>query len=435
MPTPWFSIATHLKGITEVHGSVDNPKIVEMFRVSGHPEIKDDETPWCAAFVGSCLRLSGYRSSGSLGARSYLRFGEDLGDKAQRGCIVVFWRGDPNAATGHVAFYDRDDGDNIVVLGGNQSDAVTAARYPKSRVLGYRWPIEMAPLPTDTSLPNILTVDPENAPAHLNGAGSAIGESNGAHVARATEALAEGSIGPEVRALQEALARRGFQVGPIDGEFGPLTRAAVVSFQTTQSLSATGIADDATLRLLGMAAAVPIIVPATGPAEPHLPVIKQGPSTMQSQDILKILLDALVARQAPVAAPVTPSTTTPNTLQLIQVVLAALTGRQPAGTQPAGVTTPAVPTPPPVLSPIDNMLGGQMLAGKKTGLAIIAYAGMAILQAVGVAGTATGATATPTGQILTALIAAFGSLGMLAKVDRGTQMLSLIAGKPGTQTK
>src|SRR5262249_44572978 len=156
--------------------------------------------------------------------------------KPQRGCIVVFWRGDPNAETGHVAFYDHDDGDHIVVLGGNQGDAVTTARFPKSRVLAYRWPVETAPLPTDTSLPNILTIDPANTPAHLSGAGTPVGVSNGPRGTRATESLAEGSIGPEVRTLQEALTHRGFQVGPIDGEFGPLTRAAVVSFQTTQGL-------------------------------------------------------------------------------------------------------------------------------------------------------------------------------------------------------
>src|SRR5262245_17171851 len=434
MPIPWFSVATHFRGITEVHGSVDNPKILEMFRISGHPEIKDDETPWCAAFVGACLRLSGYRSSGSLGARSYQGFGEDLGSKAQRGCIVVFWRGDPNAETGHVAFYDRDDGDNIVVLGGNQSDAVTAARYPKSRVLAYRWPVEPAPLPTDTSLPNILTVDPANAPSHLTGTGPGLTVSEGPRSARATESLAEGSIGPEVRTLQEALVQRGFQVGPIDGEFGPLTRAAVVSFQTTQGLPATGIADDATLRALGIARAAPISVPAGGPSQPNVPVIKQGTATMQSQDILKILLNALVARQAPAVTP--PSATTPDTMQLIQVLLAALAGKQPADMQqPTGSPGAGSPTPPPVLSPIDAWLGGQALAGKKTGLAIVAYAVMAILQAVGVAGTATGATATPTGQILTALIAAFGSLGALAKVDRGTQMLGLIAGKGPAPTK
>src|SRR5262249_33086094 len=126
-------------------------------------------------------------------------------------------------------------------------------------------------------------------------------------------------------------------------------------------------------------------------------------------------------------------TTTPNTMQLIQVLLAALTGNQSTDVQqPSAPTAPAPATPPLVLSPIDSWLGGQALAGKKTGLAILAYAVMAILQAAGVAGTATGTTATPTGQILTALIAAFGSLGVLAKVDRGTQMLGLLAGKTAT---
>src|SRR5262245_3994436 len=48
MAAPWFSVATHFKGTTEVHGSVDNPKILEMYRLSGHPEIEHDETP-CGA--------------------------------------------------------------------------------------------------------------------------------------------------------------------------------------------------------------------------------------------------------------------------------------------------------------------------------------------------------------------------------------------------
>jgi hypothetical protein len=30
MSAPWFSVATRFKGITEVHGSVDEPKILEM---------------------------------------------------------------------------------------------------------------------------------------------------------------------------------------------------------------------------------------------------------------------------------------------------------------------------------------------------------------------------------------------------------------------
>lgn len=103
-----------------------------MYRLAGHPEVQHDETPWCAAFVGACLRLSGYRGSDSLLARSYGKFGEDLKQQPRRGCIAVLWRGDPNADTGHVAFYDHDEDDHVVLLGGNQGDAVSTRRFPKT---------------------------------------------------------------------------------------------------------------------------------------------------------------------------------------------------------------------------------------------------------------------------------------------------------------
>jgi uncharacterized protein (TIGR02594 family) len=439
MPTPWFSVATHFKGITEVHGSVDNPKIVEMFRISGHSEIKDDETPWCAAFVGACLRLAGYRSSGSLGARSYQQFGEDLGDHPRRGCIVVFWRGNPKAGTGHVAFYDHDDGDHIVVLGGNQGDAVTSARYPKSRVLAYRWPTETAPLPTDTALPNILTIDPANAPTHLAHVGAAVPADEVAptRAARAVEVLSEGSTGPEVRALQQELSARGFQVGPIDGEFGPLTRAAVVAFQTVQNLPTTGSGDEATLRALGIAHAVLPIIPKAAPIEIRAPQPSGGTGDMimQPQDILKILLEALLSKQsAPAPTSAAGGSAAMNASQILQAVVSALAVKSAA--EPSGAPAPVLQSgAPPVLSPIDTWLGGEALVGKKTALAILAYAVLAILQAVGVAGDATGANATPTGQILTTLIAAFGGLGGVAKIDRVVQLLGLMAAKPPTPPK
>ena len=92
-------------------------------------------------------------------------------------------------------------------------------------------------------------------------------------------------------------------------------------------------------------------------------------------------------------------------------------------------STSATPAPPPqvILSPIDKVLGGQALAGKKTALAIVAYAIMAILQAVGVVGAGT-----PAGIIINTIIAAFGGLGGLSKIDRVIQTLGVIAAKrPG----
>ena len=74
------------------------------------------------------------------------------------------------------------------------------------------------------------------------------------------------------------------------------------------------------------------------------------------------------------------------------------------------------------------MLGGEALVGVKTPLAIAGYALMWILQTLGTMGTATGDKATTTGAILTALVSAFGALGVTAKFDRAFGALSTIAG-------
>jgi uncharacterized protein (TIGR02594 family) len=154
MNAPWMLVANYLKGVTEADGAVTNPKIDEMFRVSGHGYVKDDETPWCAAFVGACLRLSGYKSSGKLNARSYKGFGEKL-DEPRPGCIVVFWRTSKTSPNGHVAFFESDTANGISVLGGNQSNSVRVQAYPKNRLLGYYWPIERDEVETSPLIKNI----------------------------------------------------------------------------------------------------------------------------------------------------------------------------------------------------------------------------------------------------------------------------------------
>ncbi|MGD9542871.1 MAG: hypothetical protein AB7F41_11145 [Methylocystis sp.] len=77
---------------------------------------------------------------------------------------------------------------------------------------------------------------------------------------------------------------------------------------------------------------------------------------------------------------------------------------------------------PKLLSPIDKILGGEALAGSKTTLAIGAYALLSILEATGAA-----SATSPTSEIMTTLIASFGGLGVLAKIDRAIKALSIIA--------
>ena len=126
-------------GLKEAPGASNNPLVVQMYADAGHPEVKMDSTAWCAAAVGSWLHRAGCKPSGSLMARSYLKWGQKL-DAPKVGCIAVLWRGSPDADTGHVGLLVEAGGDFIKLLGGNQGDAVNIATYPRSRVLGFRWP-------------------------------------------------------------------------------------------------------------------------------------------------------------------------------------------------------------------------------------------------------------------------------------------------------
>jgi peptidoglycan hydrolase-like protein with peptidoglycan-binding domain len=54
-------------------------------------------------------------------------------------------------------------------------------------------------------------------------------------------------------ALQERLTEVGYWLGPIDGEFGPMTSHAVMAFQKVSELPRTGWADDGTLAALAQA--------------------------------------------------------------------------------------------------------------------------------------------------------------------------------------
>lgn len=56
----------------------------------------------------------------------------------------------------------------------------------------------------------------------------------------------------ELRAVQQALQSRGYDVGPIDGITGPRTKTAIEEFQRKQGLPVGGGADEATLQALGL---------------------------------------------------------------------------------------------------------------------------------------------------------------------------------------
>lgn len=132
----WIEMARKHIGVTEVKGATHNPVIVQFWKDIRRGGIQDDETPWCAAFVGAMLERCGIQSSRFESAKSYLSWGEQL-DRPVYGCVVVFSRD----GGGHVGFVvGKDKAGNLLVLGGNQGDAVNVKAFPLSRVTGYRWP-------------------------------------------------------------------------------------------------------------------------------------------------------------------------------------------------------------------------------------------------------------------------------------------------------
>ena len=133
---PWIEIAEKEKGTHEVKGG-ENPRIIEYHSVT-NLKAQEDEVPWCAAFVCWCLEKSGFKSTKSAWARSYLNYGEKL-DHPKEGAIMVFQRGEDS---GHVGFYIGEDKDFFHILGGNQHDEVCVGYYAKHKLLGIRWPVK-----------------------------------------------------------------------------------------------------------------------------------------------------------------------------------------------------------------------------------------------------------------------------------------------------
>jgi uncharacterized protein (TIGR02594 family) len=134
----WVRLAREYLGTAEIPGSRNNKDIVAMHQaVSGVAH--EDALPWCASFVGFILKKSGIENSGSLMARSYSRWGEDIDGEPPVGSIVVL-SSSRGPTSGHVGFCVGVDSAFVHLLGGNQGDKVSIAKFPKGKIVAVRWP-------------------------------------------------------------------------------------------------------------------------------------------------------------------------------------------------------------------------------------------------------------------------------------------------------
>lgn len=128
--------AISLIGIKEFEGKENNPVILNWAKELKIP-YTEDETSWCSLFVNYVAFKCKLPRTNKLNARSWL----DVGTKVNTpkvGDVCVFWREHKDSWKGHVGFYLEENNDKINVLGGNQNNAVSAKKYPKNQLLGYR---------------------------------------------------------------------------------------------------------------------------------------------------------------------------------------------------------------------------------------------------------------------------------------------------------
>lgn len=139
--TPWLTKAREYlaKGLHEGTIENPNPEVVRFFGLIGHPELVSDKlNPWCAAFVGACLKETGYAlPRNTMWSLSYLRYGS--GCVCKVGAIAVRRR--EGSDVGHVFFVDSFDDKFVYAIGGNQGDAVSKAKYTIASIEAFRWPV------------------------------------------------------------------------------------------------------------------------------------------------------------------------------------------------------------------------------------------------------------------------------------------------------
>jgi uncharacterized protein (TIGR02594 family) len=138
---PWVSWALGELGFHERPGNQG----IEKYIALAHCGSAGD--PWCAIFANAGLEASGIRGTRSAMARSFEHSGNftKLAGPAY-GAITTMWRGSPQAGTGHVFYYVGENRNGVLALGGNQSDEVCRQYEPRSRIVGYFWPVSQ-PLP------------------------------------------------------------------------------------------------------------------------------------------------------------------------------------------------------------------------------------------------------------------------------------------------
>ena len=119
----------------------DNKKLRKFLSITKETDIDPSKIAWCAASIGAALAHNGMEGTGSLMARSYLKWGVPVNSNdVKKGDIVVLKRGN-SSWQGHVSQFDSWGGwrkQKVNLLGGNQGNKVCIRGYNVKSILDIR---------------------------------------------------------------------------------------------------------------------------------------------------------------------------------------------------------------------------------------------------------------------------------------------------------
>lgn len=156
----WLEAGMQLVGTKETPGGGDNKAIINWAKDEGGDIAKaytHDSIPWCALFANHCLTKTNLKGTGTLWA---LDFAGKWPSVRLPGIAVGAFAPMLRDGGGHIGIVvGRDQHGNVMLLGGNQSDAVNIKPFAVSRLnKGFWWPKE-ATLPAKTGFASLPIVN------------------------------------------------------------------------------------------------------------------------------------------------------------------------------------------------------------------------------------------------------------------------------------
>jgi uncharacterized protein (TIGR02594 family) len=125
---------------------------LQVFRPVANP--RSDEAPWAAAFINHTTQKAGIESAESERACDWLKWGQPF-EKPSLGSVAIFDFGQ-GACRGHIGMVVGKCGNALVVLGGNQQNAVKRLAFANDHIAGFRVPPGITPFPLDFDLPEVV---------------------------------------------------------------------------------------------------------------------------------------------------------------------------------------------------------------------------------------------------------------------------------------